>query len=69
MVFMNLVSLVFDPMVCAGYIFIIYLISYRKFEILIFLVWFFLLSWILGFLKMVIHQGRPFWVPGTQVQM
>jgi hypothetical protein len=30
MTFMNVVSLVFDPMVCAAYIFIIYLISYRK---------------------------------------
>ncbi len=30
MTFMNIISLVFDPMICAGYIFIIYLVSYRK---------------------------------------
>ena len=28
--FMNVISFVFDPMICAAYIFIIYLISYRK---------------------------------------
>lgn len=69
MTFMNLVSLIFDPMVCAGYIFIIYLISYRKLEILAFLLWFFFLSWFLGIMKMAIHQPRPFWVPGNKIQM
>ena len=69
MTFMNLVSLLFDPMVCAGYIFIIYLISYRKLEILAFLLWFFFLSWFLGIMKMAIHQPRPFWVPGNNIQM
>lgn len=68
-VFMNVVSFVFDPMICAAYIIVIYLISYRKLEILAFLIWFFFLSWILGILKMAIHQARPFWIPGTSVQM
>lgn len=69
MYFMNVVSLVFDPNVCALYIFIIYLITYRKLQIIAFLLWFFLMSWILGILKMAIHQARPFWVPGSDVKM
>ena len=68
MVFMNVVSMVFDPMICAGYIFVIYLISFRKLEILAFLLWFFMLTWLLGILKMAIHQPRPFWLPTSQVQ-
>ena len=66
--FMNIVSLVFDPMICAGYDFVIYLISFRKLEILAFLVWFFFLSWFLGIAKMAIHQPRPCWV-STNVKM
>lgn len=69
MVFMNVVSLVFDPNICAAYIFLIYLVSYRKLEIVAFLLWFFGLAWLLGMLKMAIHQARPFWVPGTRVAM
>ena len=69
MVFMNIVSLLFDPMICAGYIFIIYLISYRKLEIVAFLLWFFVLGWFLGIMKMSIHQPRPYMIPGTHVKM
>ena len=60
--FMNVISNIFNPVVCAGYIFIFYLISYRKLEILCFLVWFIFLSWVLSILKMAIHQARPYWI-------
>lgn len=69
MTFMNVISFVFDPMICAAYIFIIYLITYRKLEIIAFLIWFFFLSWLLGIMKMAIHQARPFWIPGSEVKM
>ena len=65
MTFMNVVSMVMDPSICSGYIFIIYLISYRKLEIITFLLWFFFLSWLLGIMKMAIHQPRPYMIPGT----
>lgn len=54
-------------MICAAYIFIIYLITYRKLEIIAFLIWFFILSWLLGIMKMGIQQARPFWVPGNDI--
>lgn len=66
-VFMNLVSVIFNPMICAGYIFILYLITYRKLEVIAFLIWFFFLSWLLGILKMAIQQPRPYWLPGSEV--
>ena len=37
LVFMNLVSNVFIPVVCAGYIIIFFIVSYRKLESLVFL--------------------------------
>lgn len=61
-VFMNLVSVIFNPMICAGYIFILYLITYRKLEVIAFLIWFFFLSWLLGILKLAIQQARPYWL-------
>ena len=65
--FMNIVSLVLDPSICAAYIFIIYLISYRKLEIITFLLWFFFLSWLLGIMKIAIHQARPYMIEGAGV--
>jgi hypothetical protein len=52
-VFMNVVSNVFNPVVCAGYIVIFFIVSYRKLEILVFLIWFVFLSWILSLMKMI----------------
>lgn len=65
--FMNIVSLVLDPMICAAYIFVIYLITYRKLEIIAFLLWFFFLSWFLGIMKMAIHQARPYMIADSGV--
>lgn len=67
-IFMNLVSTIFNPMVCAAFVFILYFITYRKLEVIAFLIWFFFLSWLLGILKMAIHQARPYWVE-ADVQM
>jgi len=49
--FMNIISNIFNPVICAGYIAIFWLISYRKLEILVFLVWFIFLSFLLSILK------------------
>lgn len=68
-IFMNLVSTIFNPMVCAAYVFILYFITYRKLEVIAFLIWFFFLSWLLGILKMAIHQARPYWVEYSGVEM
>ena len=54
-IFMNIVSNVFNPVLCAGYIILFFLISYRKLEILVFLVWFIFLSFILSLLKATIQ--------------
>lgn len=54
-VFMNVVSNIFNPILCAAYIVIFFLISYRKLEILIFLIWFIFLSWVLSLLKEAIQ--------------
>jgi len=50
---MNIISNLFNPIVCAGYILIFFLISYRKLEILVFLVWFIFLSYFLSVLKLI----------------
>ena len=55
--FMNLISNVFNPILCAGYIIIFFLISYRKLEILVFLIWFIFLSFALSLLKMAIQYN------------
>ena len=52
---MNLVSNIFNPVVCAGYILLFLLISHRKMEILVFLIWFIFLSFILSILKTTIQ--------------
>lgn len=74
--FMNVISNLFNPIVCAAYIILFWLISYRKLEILVFLVWFIFLSWILSILKMIFQyffylfsQARPYWIEGSGVQM
>ena len=54
-IFMNLVSNIFNPVICAGYIIIFYLLSYRKLEILVFLIWFIGLSFVLSILKEAIQ--------------
>lgn len=68
-VFMNLCSNLFNPIICAGYILVFYVISHRKLEILVFLVWFIFLSVALSFAKELIHQARPYWMEGSGVQM
>jgi len=65
---MNIISNLFNPTVCAGYIIIIYICTCRKLEILVFLVWFTFLSFVLSLLKQVIQQPRPYWV-NTQIKM
>ena len=67
--FMNIISNIFNPVVCAGYILIFYLVSYRKLEILCFLIWFIFLSWVLSILKMAIHQARPYWISSSGIKM
>jgi hypothetical protein len=54
-IFMNIVSNLFNPVVCAGYIIIIYVVTCRKLEILVFLIWFVFLSFILSLLKQVLQ--------------
>lgn len=53
--FMNIISNIFNPVICAGYIALFWLISCRKLEIMVFLVWFIFLSWVLAVLKMAIQ--------------
>ncbi len=53
--FMNVISNVFNPVICAGYVALFWLISSRKLEIMVFLVWFIFLSWLLAILKMAIQ--------------
>lgn len=50
--FMNIISNIFNPILCAAYIGLFWLISSRKLEILVFLVWFIFLSFLLSILKM-----------------
>lgn len=53
--FMNVISNIFNPVICAGYIALFWLISSRKLEIMVFLVWFIFLSWVLTILKSLIQ--------------
>lgn len=55
--FMNVISNVFNPVICAGYVALFWLISSRKLEIMVFLVWFIFLSWLLTILKMAIQYS------------
>ena len=50
---MNIVSNLFNPVVCAGYILILYLLTARKLEVVAFLIWFLFLSWMISLLKQV----------------
>lgn len=54
-IFMNIISNLFNPVVCAGYIIIVYVVTCRKLEILVFLIWFILLSFVLSMLKQVLQ--------------
>jgi hypothetical protein len=61
---MNIISNIFNPVICVGYIAIFWLISSRKLEIMVFLVWFILLSWLLTIMKVAIqypllHTASP----------
>lgn len=58
-IFMNIISNLFNPVVCAGYIIIIYVVTCRKLEILVFLIWFIFLSFILSLLKQVLQYLSP----------
>lgn len=49
--FMNIVSNIFNPTVCAGYILILYVMTARKLEVIAFLLWFLFLSWTISILK------------------
>lgn len=53
--FMNVISNIFNPVICAAYVAIFWLISSRKLEIMVFLVWFIFISWVLIILKMAIQ--------------
>jgi hypothetical protein len=53
--FMNIISNIFNPVICAGYVALFWLISCKKLEVMVFLVWFIFLSWILAVLKMSIQ--------------
>lgn len=55
--FMNIISNVFNPVICAGYIAMFWLVSSRKLEIMVFLVWFIFLSWVLSLLKSLIQYA------------
>jgi hypothetical protein len=54
MAFMNLVSLLIDPPVCAGYLALIWLFTARRLEVMVFLLWFIFMSWLLSIFKMAI---------------
>lgn len=54
-VFMNIISNIFNPVICVGYVALFWLISSRKLEIMVFLIWFILLSWLLTILKVTIQ--------------
>ena len=68
-VLMNIVSNLFNPIACAGYILGFYVISHRKMELLVFLLWFIIMSVGLSFLKALFHQARPYWIEGSGVKM
>jgi hypothetical protein len=55
--FMNIISNIFNPVICAGYVAIFWLISSRKLEIMVFLIWFIFLSWVLTILKLAIQYA------------
>lgn len=65
---MNIISNIFNPVLCAGYILVLYLLTARKLEVIAFLIWFLFLSWMVSLLKQVYQQPRPFWV-SKDVQM
>ena len=54
MSFMNVVSILFDPPVCAAYLALFWLLSSRRLEIMVFLLWFIFMSWVLSVLKSAI---------------
>ncbi len=54
-IFMNVISNLFNPTVCAGYIIIIFVATCRKLDILVFLVWFTFLSFVLSLLKQALQ--------------
>ena len=66
---MNIVSNLFNPILCAGYVMAFYLLSHRRFEILVFLIWFIFLSVFLTFMKSLIQQARPYWMDIADVKM
>lgn len=66
---MNVASNLFNPIVCAGYVMAFYLLSHRRFEILVFLIWFIFLSVFHGFMKSLIQQARPYWMDIGDVDM
>ena len=69
MAFMNLISILMDPPVCSGYIALIWLLSARRLEIMVFLLWFIFESWLLSIIKVSVAQPRPFWIQGSGIQM
>lgn len=54
-IFMNIISNIFNPVICAGYVALFWLISSKKMQILVFLVWFIFVSWLLTILKLIIQ--------------
>jgi len=50
--FINIVTNLFNPIICAAYIGLFWIISSRKLEIMVFLVWFIFISFITALLKM-----------------
>lgn len=60
MIFMNIVSILLDPSVCAAYLTLFWLISSRKLEILVFLIWFIFISWVLSIVKSAIQYNTSY---------
>jgi hypothetical protein len=54
-IFMNIISNIFNPVICAGYVALFWLISSKKMQIFVFLVWFIFVSWLLTILKLIIQ--------------
>ena len=54
-IFINIISNIFNPVICAGYVALFWLISSKKMQILVFLVWFIFVSWLLTILKLIIQ--------------
>lgn len=66
---MNLSSNIFTPTLCAFYLLSLYLLSHRRFEVLVFLLWFILISSVVSILKTVVGQPRPFMQTGNSMKM